>query len=97
LRAQRSTTAWSGWRTRLAHALGGLYDLPHGLCCALALPVAMHFNLESRRERFEEIAQVIGYAHVQSEVVPMPGAVVQGSVWDKTFTAEDAVSCACAN
>jgi alcohol dehydrogenase len=75
----------------LAHALGGLYNLPHGLCCALALPVAMHFNLESRRERFEEIAQVMGYAHVQSEVVPMPGAVVQGGVWDKTFTAEDAV------
>jgi alcohol dehydrogenase len=75
----------------MAHALGGLYDLPHGLCCALALPVAMHFNLESRRERFEEIAQVMGYAHMQSEVVPMPGAVVQGGVWDKTFTAEDAV------
>jgi alcohol dehydrogenase class IV len=75
----------------MAHALGGLYNLPHGLCCALALPVAMHFNLESQRERFEEIAQVMGYAHMQSEVVPMPGAVVQGGVWDKTFTAEDAV------
>lgn len=75
----------------MAHAIGGLYDLPHGLCCALALPVAMRFNLESRRERFEEIAQVMGYASVESEAVPMPGAVVQGFIWDKTFTAEDAV------
>jgi len=43
----------------LAHAIGGLYDLPHGLCCALALPHAMEFNLESRRDRFEQIAQVM--------------------------------------
>jgi 1,3-propanediol dehydrogenase len=44
----------------MAHAIGGLYDLPHGLCCALALPHAMEFNLESRRDRFEQIAQVMG-------------------------------------
>jgi alcohol dehydrogenase len=43
----------------LAHAIGGLYDLPHGLCCALALPHAMEFNLSSRRERFEQIARVM--------------------------------------
>ncbi|MEN3001967.1 MAG: iron-containing alcohol dehydrogenase [Armatimonadota bacterium] len=43
----------------LAHAIGGLYDLPHGLCCALALPHAMEFNLESRRDRFEQIAQAM--------------------------------------
>lgn len=75
----------------MAHAIGGLYDLPHGLCCALALPVAMHFNLESRRARFEQIAQVMGYASTDAEVVPLPGAVVQGWMWDKAFTAEDAV------
>ncbi|MFN4033397.1 MAG: iron-containing alcohol dehydrogenase family protein [Fimbriimonadales bacterium] len=75
----------------LAHAIGGLYNLPHGLCCALALPIAMHFNLESRRERFEQIAQVMGYAHADTEVVPMPHTTIQGGVWDKTFTAEDAV------
>ncbi|GBC93167.1 NAD-dependent methanol dehydrogenase [bacterium HR15] len=44
----------------IAHAIGGLYDLPHGLCCALALPHAMEFNLESRRDRFEQIAQAMG-------------------------------------
>lgn len=75
----------------MAHAIGGLYNLPHGLCCALALPVAMHFNLESQRARFEQIAQVMGYAHADTEVVPLPHATIQGGVWDKTFTAEDAV------
>ncbi len=44
----------------IAHAIGGLYDLPHGLCCALALPHAMEFNLPHRRDRFEQIAQVMG-------------------------------------
>ncbi len=75
----------------IAHAIGGLYNLPHGLCCALALPVAMHFNLESRRQRFEQIASVIGYANTESEAVPMPGAMVAGFFWDKTFTAEDSI------
>ncbi|MDW8051859.1 MAG: iron-containing alcohol dehydrogenase [Armatimonadota bacterium] len=75
----------------MAHAIGGLYDLPHGLCCALALPVAMHFNLEARRERYEQIAAVMGYAHTEAEVVPMPHAMIQGGMWDKSFTAEDGV------
>ncbi|GIV07401.1 MAG: alcohol dehydrogenase [Fimbriimonadales bacterium] len=75
----------------MAHAIGGLYNLPHGLCCALALPVAMHFNLESQRVRFEQIAQVMGYAHADTEVVPLPHATLQGGMWDKTFTAEDAI------
>jgi len=75
----------------MAHAIGGLYDLPHGLCCAIALPVAMHFNLEPRRQRFEQIASVIGFANTESEAVPMPGASVAGWFWDKTFTAEDSV------
>lgn len=53
----------------MAHAIGGLYDLPHGLCCALALPVAMHFNLESRRERFEQIAQTLGMPTAEDSVL----------------------------
>ncbi len=53
----------------MAHAIGGLYDLPHGLCCALALPVAMHFNLESRRDRFEQIAQTLGMPTAEDSVL----------------------------
>jgi alcohol dehydrogenase len=44
----------------IAHALGGIYDLPHGICCALALPAAMEFNLDYKREKYEKIAQALG-------------------------------------
>jgi alcohol dehydrogenase len=37
LRAPPSTTVWWGWHTRWHMPSVGLYDLPHGLCCALAL------------------------------------------------------------
>lgn len=53
----------------IAHALGGLYDLPHGLCCALALPVVMHYNLPHRHERFEQIAQVLGMPTAEDSVL----------------------------
>jgi len=44
----------------LAHAVGGLYDLPHGVCCALALPLAMEYNLDAKREKYEVIARALG-------------------------------------
>lgn len=51
---------WVGLAHAIAHALGGLYDLPHGLCCALALPATMEFNLEAQREKYEQVAQALG-------------------------------------
>lgn len=44
----------------IAHALGGLYNLPHGFCCALALPLAMEFNLETKTEKYSMIAHALG-------------------------------------
>jgi len=44
----------------IAHALGGLYDFPHGLCCAMALPVAMEYNLETKPHQYEVITQALG-------------------------------------
>jgi len=51
---------WVALAHSISHALGGLYDLPHGLCCALALPVAMEFNLEARPEKLKRIAELLG-------------------------------------
>jgi alcohol dehydrogenase len=51
---------WVGLAHAIAHSLGGLYDLPHGLCCALALPATMEFNLEVQRAKYEQIAQALG-------------------------------------
>ncbi|MCL6642200.1 MAG: iron-containing alcohol dehydrogenase [Candidatus Bipolaricaulota bacterium] len=62
------SNGWTGMAHALAHALGGLYDLPHGLCCALALPATMEFNLETQRAKYEQIAQALGAASAQEGI-----------------------------
>lgn len=59
---------WVGLAHAIAHALGGLYDLPHGLCCALALPATMEFNLDARPEKYEQIARALGAPSAQAGV-----------------------------
>jgi alcohol dehydrogenase len=59
---------WVGLAHAIAHSLGGLYDLPHGLCCALALPATMEFNLEAQREKYEQIARALGAPHAEAGV-----------------------------
>ncbi len=44
----------------LAHSLGGLYGIPHGLANAIMLPEVMEFNLPERPERFMMIADALG-------------------------------------
>ena len=44
----------------MAHALGGLLDLPHGECNALLLEHVVDFNFEAAPERYRRIAQALG-------------------------------------
>lgn len=44
----------------MAHQLGGLYDLPHGVCNAMLLPVVEEENAKHVPERFRLIAQAAG-------------------------------------
>ena len=44
----------------IAHALGGVYHIPHGLANALVLPEVMEYNLESQPDRFADIAVALG-------------------------------------
>jgi len=44
----------------LAEALGGLYDVPHGVCNAITLPVVMEYNTEYAAERYARIASAMG-------------------------------------
>jgi alcohol dehydrogenase len=40
----------------MAHQLGGFYNLPHGVCNAILLPVVCDFNLIACPQRFADIA-----------------------------------------
>ncbi|MBV7273199.1 iron-containing alcohol dehydrogenase [Clostridiaceae bacterium UIB06] len=45
----------------MAHQLGGLYDLPHGVCNAILLPVVEEENAKGAPKKFRIIAETIGY------------------------------------
>jgi alcohol dehydrogenase class IV len=44
----------------LAHPVGALFHVPHGLACALLLPHVCEFNLPAQPEKFDRIADRIG-------------------------------------
>ena len=50
-----------GYVHAMAHQLGGQYDAPHGVCCALLLTTVEEYNLIACPERFAELAKVMGF------------------------------------
>ncbi len=52
----------------IAEALGGKYDLPHGVCNAVVLPAIMEYNLAFCTEKYARLARAMGfsYKNVQS-------------------------------
>ena len=44
----------------VAESLGGIYDLPHGLCNAIFLPYVMEYNMEYCKERYARVARAMG-------------------------------------
>ncbi|WP_224429171.1 iron-containing alcohol dehydrogenase [Pediococcus acidilactici] len=44
----------------MAHQLGGQYDAPHGVCCAVLLPIVERFNIIACPERFADLAVAMG-------------------------------------
>lgn len=49
-----------GYSHSMAHQLGGVYDLVHGLCNAILLPIVSRFNAIEKVERFADIAKAMG-------------------------------------
>lgn len=49
-----------GYVHAMAHQLGGMYDLPHGVCNAVLLPHVEEFNMQSSAARLKDIAQAMG-------------------------------------
>ncbi len=44
----------------MAHPMGSLHDIPHGVANALLLPTIMEFNMPTRIDRFGVIAEAMG-------------------------------------
>lgn len=49
-----------GYVHAMAHQLGGLYDLPHGVCNAVLLPYVQEFNAQASAARLRDIAEAMG-------------------------------------
>lgn len=50
----------------MAHALGAVYDTPHGVANAILLPTVMEYNAPATGEKYREIARAMGVAGVDS-------------------------------
>lgn len=44
----------------MAHPLGAIFDIPHGVANALLLPIVMEFNMPAAIEKYGEIAKAMG-------------------------------------
>ena len=44
----------------MAHTLGATYDTPHGVACAMMLPIVMEYNQDATGDKFKAIAEAMG-------------------------------------
>jgi alcohol dehydrogenase len=44
----------------IAEAIGAVYDHPHGVCCAIGLPMIMRFNLPASTDKYARLAHAFG-------------------------------------
>ena len=50
----------------MAHALGAVYDTPHGVGNAILLPTVMRYNAEATGEKYRDIAKAMGVSGVDA-------------------------------
>ena len=44
----------------IAHTLGAVYDTPHGVACAMMLPIVMEYNADQTGEKLKAVAEAMG-------------------------------------
>lgn len=44
----------------MGHPMGGLFNIPHGVACAMALPVTMKYNILAVPEKLCDVAKALG-------------------------------------
>ncbi|KGM36539.1 iron-containing alcohol dehydrogenase [Streptococcus sinensis] len=50
-----------GYVHSMAHQLGAVYNLPHGVCCAMLLPIVERENAKRVPEKFRLVARALGF------------------------------------
>ena len=50
----------------MAHTLSAHYDTPHGVACAMLLPISMEFNRDYTGTKYREIAKAMGVEGVEN-------------------------------
>ena len=50
----------------MAHALGALYDTPHGVANAILLPTVMRYNADATGDKYRDIAKAMGVEGTES-------------------------------
>ena len=50
----------------MAHALGAMYDTPHGVANAILLPTIMEYNADATGEKYRDIARAMGVPGVDA-------------------------------
>lgn len=50
----------------MAHALGALYDTPHGIANAILLPTVMEFNADATGQKYRDIAKAMGTPNTET-------------------------------
>lgn len=61
----------------VAHVLGGYFKIPHGLCCAYALPEIVAFNATALPEKTKWIAKCFGCEVLESATAAQAGAAAR--------------------
>lgn len=50
----------------MAHALGAVYDTPHGVANAILLPAVMEYNAEATGDKYRDIAKAMGVKNTEN-------------------------------
>lgn len=50
----------------MAHALGAVYDTPHGVANAILLPTVMEYNADATGEKYRDIAKAMGVERTET-------------------------------
>lgn len=63
----------------LAHAIGGVFHVPHGRLCAMLLPSVMDYNMEQGQSQYASLARLCGMASATERlsVRSLIGAIVR--------------------